>query len=719
MNPEPYRGYAFVQRAQELAKAVSHHPSDRSHLHPDLEGPEWDLDVLRQAFNRYAALYRSGIIGIVAGEEDRVLDANDAFLEMVGYSRADYDSENVRWVEMTPAEYREQDIQTLEDMFRLGYAGPVEKEFFRKDGTRVPVLVGGSMLEATPFQWISFVLDLTKRKRAEQAHRDSEERYRRLFEDMSHGVVYQDLKGRLTRANPAAQRMLGLALDELQGRTSVDPRWRALREDGSAFPGPDHPGMVALRTGVDVRNVVMGIFHAEEKKHRWLLMSAFPERDDAGVLRGVVNIFEEITHRKRLEDERNELLRRERAARTDAQRAAHSLRRIQTITDVTLSFLPFDDFLRELLERMRDVLYVDAATLFLVSSSGEQLVPRASVGLEEEIGSGPLSPLSDSFVETIASSGRPLMVNDATMAKLGSEAARQAGASVAGVPLKVNGATIGVIRVASCMGKSFSQEDVTLLELVASRVASAVQRAEINDERQRMGRALQESLLPNELSKIPGMDVAVRYVAAASGNQVGGDFYDIFELPRESWAVAIGDVEGKGPPAAATMGIARHSLRAIGLTQSRPSRILTTLNDLLLRNDQAPGFITACLLRIQPFDSGARVTLSSAGHPLPLHIFATGRVAPVGKPGALLGMFPVRLSDTVIDLVVGDTLVLYTDGVVEGRGVAGVDVDELMLLLQDSHSLEAEEIAEDIRRLTESRTHDDQAWVVLRVKGVK
>ena len=105
----------------------------------------------------------------------------------------------------------------------------------------------------------------------------SEERYRALFETMAQGVVYQAPDGRITSANPAAERILGLSLEQMQGRSSVDPRWRAVREDGSDFSGGQHPAMEALRTGKPVNGVTMGVFHPAARRVRWILIDAVPQ----------------------------------------------------------------------------------------------------------------------------------------------------------------------------------------------------------------------------------------------------------------------------------------------------------------------------------------------------------------------------------------------------------------------------------------------------------
>jgi PAS domain S-box-containing protein len=136
----------------------------------------------------------------------------------------------------------------------------------------------------------------------ENALRESEEKHRTLFETMTQGVVYQAVNGEIISANPAAERILGLTLDQMQGRTSMDPRWRAIQEDGTAFPGDMHPSMVALRIGEPVRNVVMGVFNPQTEGHVWINVNATPQfRPGDDTPYQVYTTFEDITRRWRAE----------------------------------------------------------------------------------------------------------------------------------------------------------------------------------------------------------------------------------------------------------------------------------------------------------------------------------------------------------------------------------------------------------------------------------
>ena len=146
-------------------------------------------------------------------------------------------------------------------------------------------------------------MELKVRKRAEEELRDSEEKYRTLFETMAQGVVYQDGEGKIISANPSAEKILGLSIAQMQGRTSIDPRWKSIHEDGSDFPGETHPAMISLSTGRKVKDAVMGVFNPQTESYRWISINAVPQfKEGEDSPYQVYTTFDDITERKHAQE---------------------------------------------------------------------------------------------------------------------------------------------------------------------------------------------------------------------------------------------------------------------------------------------------------------------------------------------------------------------------------------------------------------------------------
>jgi sigma-B regulation protein RsbU (phosphoserine phosphatase) len=196
----------------------------------------------------------------------------------------------------------------------------------------------------------------------------------------------------------------------------------------------------------------------------------------------------------------------------------------------------------------------------------------------------------------------------------------------------------------------------------------AKQRAEESEERAlTLARTLQQTFIPPTPPAIPGLDVAAIYRPAGTGGEVGGDFYDVFQIADDNWVLTIGDVCGKGADAAVVTALARYTLRASMVQTRDAGRALLAVNDMLLRSG-SDRFCTMLVVRLRRRSAQWTVQVSAAGHPLPLLLSDANPPIPLGEPGSLLGVLDVpefREAERV--LAGGEALVLYTDGVTEGR----------------------------------------------------
>ena len=178
---------------------------------------------------------------------------------------------------------------------------------------------------------------------------------------------------------------------------------------------------------------------------------------------------------------------------------------------------------------------------------------------------------------------------------------------------------------------------------------------------------LQQTLIPPTPPLIPGLDIGAVYRPAGTGEEVGGDFYDVFEIGTDDWVVTLGDVCGKGVDAAVVTTLVRHTLRAVSVRFSQPDTVLGLLNDVLLHHP-SERFCTVALLRLRRTAAGWWLAMSLGGHPPALYAPPEGRWEPVGAPGSLVGVLrePEFFQASLL-LEPGSRLVLYTDGVTEAR----------------------------------------------------
>ncbi len=294
--------------------------------------------------------------------------------------------------------------------------------------------------------------------------------------------------------------------------------------------------------------------------------------------------------------------------------------------------------------------------------------------------------------------------------------------SAISVPMIKRGRTIGVLQFVNTeRARTYTSDDLELARAIAARVASTLANRRLAEAQRSIATTLQAALLPEVLPDIDGLGVAVRYWAAGEGIDVGGDFYDVFEV-EDRWAVVIGDVCGTGPAAAALAGLARHTIRSTVWNGADHETVLRLLNTAIRRSD-SDRFCTALFCDIARSGDGFVFTVAAGGHPLPIVARADASHETVGAPGTLLGLFDATHSTTVsIQLHRGDTVMLYTDGITDVRPPYGLAPEEIeaMLARAAASATSADDVVSAVGRELEallafSERNDDIALLVLRV----
>jgi phosphoserine phosphatase RsbU/P len=327
-----------------------------------------------------------------------------------------------------------------------------------------------------------------------------------------------------------------------------------------------------------------------------------------------------------------------------------------------------------LLERARQLLLADEATLLLLDNTDTALVPVASSGLETPVQARFRVPIGAGFAGRIAATGQPLAlseVNDETV--LNPVLQRSGMRTLLGVPVPGRPRPLGVLHVGSLTPRLFTDADIRPLEQVAAQLAIEVRRRRATEEHI-AALALQRSLLPTTAPRIEGLDIAARYIPAEG--DLGGDWYDVFRLPDDRIGIVMGDVAGHGLAAAVVMGRLRSALRAYALEHSDPAEVLRLL-DIKISYFEAGAVATVLYAVAEP--PFTQFAFSSAGH-LPPFFVRPGSPPqaadvvpdpPLGVPG------PWVRHTTTVQLPVEATLCLFTDGLIERRPTAdAADADQ-------------------------------------------
>ena len=647
------------------------------------------------------------------------------------------------------------------------------------------------------------------RRRLEQLTAElasAEDRYRTLFETMPHGVVYHARDGSILEANPAAARMLGAAAEALVGLRPQDPTWQAVREDGSAFPGEEHPVMLALRTGTVAADVVMGTRHGRTGERRWLSVTAVPDaRDDHGRPQRAYAMFTDVTEPRRTTAalrEREQFLGRLRDTNVLGVIVADEEHGVLDANDAYLQmvgcdradlqagrvdwraltppeWLPLDEAGLEQLRRtgacrpfekeylladgrrvpvllggaaisrqpLRWVAFVtdlserqraeeERAVLIAHAEAARTETDRAQERLGFLLRAGALAAATHDPHQLLAQVTRlvvPALADFAAVFLPGADGSLRATAlehhdpahgrvlatltdyhvtadsnttiqaayrtgltqlhrdvgamirhpndidpgivdlstmlridSLIAVPLVAGARRLGVLLLGRCAGRTaFDGHDVGVAEELGRRVTAGLANTEAFAREHTVAEILQRSVLPDDLPALPGMDLAIRYLPATEGVDVGGDWYDAFALGGRRVGLVLGDVVGHNLASASAMSQIRNALRAYAVDDPDPSAVLRRTNTAVAH--LLPDTMATVFYAVLDLATG-EMAYANAGHPPPLLTSASGARYLAAPSGLMLGVADgVEYSTGTARLACGDTVLLYSDGLVEDR----------------------------------------------------
>jgi sigma-B regulation protein RsbU (phosphoserine phosphatase) len=392
--------------------------------------------------------------------------------------------------------------------------------------------------------------------------------------------------------------------------------------------------------------------------------------------------------------------------------SSERLRRLEALTDPALVHLDTAELLDELVDRVEGLLEVDTVAVLLLDATGTALIARAARGLEEEVHQGVRLPLGRGFAGRIASTRAPVLLDHVGPDTVLNPILWQKGVrSLLGVPLIADGRLLGVMHVGTMHPRQFDDHDTTMLQLAASRIASALWSQQTAAERS-AARMLQQSLVPTRLPAVEGLEFASRFVPAEEVG-VGGDWFDAFRLPDGGTGVVMGDVAGAGLRAAIVMGRLRSSLRAYAIESASPGEALERV-DRKFAHFEPDELATILYVVVSPELS--QLTVASRGH-LPPLIATPGRDTAVVdcSPRPPIGAHvPAPAMNVTCELPVGSTVACYTDGLIERHGEP-IDVG-LERLRRALHAGPPDEVCASVMaQLVGSRpVEDDTALLVFR-----
>jgi len=633
----------------------------------------------------------AGQVGVVLSTPDGITDANAAFLRMTGFTRQELSEGQAHWRAITAPEWTSLDDDAVAELSTSGSYGPHRKEYRRRDGTRLTVEVTSVLLGDDPMTWVTFVRDMTRLPEGAPPLPDSAERLAALAADLARAVTVDDVARMVT---DHVRRSMGATAATITEVLPGGQVMRSLLPDGVPQPIAAQYAEFPVTLDAPATRAWRGrtlIFHPD----RASLEAEYPHLAQTVAVSGVsaslaaplitgdqvIGVLAAYWATPRAMDpaERSFITTvagyaaqaLARARLFEAEQAARS--RLQALQAVTAGLATAVTS-----EQIAEVL-VDAG-LALVAAygvvamlDGDHLSTRTTRNFPADISRThariPLDEAARTPIGWTVQSGQPLMLSSgqeiaARFPHAAFTHAAAGSASVMCVPVRAAGRVIGALAFGFPVEGRPGEEIVTVAGTLAELAGQALERARLYEAEHAAAQQLQQALLPRLPAELPGVRIGTCYRPAEQGREVGGDWYDVFELPGGKIGCAAGDVVGHDLAAAAAMGRLQLLLRYTAVSGAGPAAVLAAL-DQACPALTGTDFATVAYAEYDP--AAGTVAYACAGHPPPL-LLAAG--APVqyleeGRSGVL--GFGGERSEAVVKALPGDRLVLYTDGLIERR----------------------------------------------------
>jgi PAS domain S-box-containing protein len=603
-------------------------------------------DALRRSESRFQRLNDANVIGVIASRlsDGSIFEANDEFLRTIGYTREEFQAGRIRWPELTPPEWLPQSGAAAAEMRDFGRFTAFEKEYYRKDGSRVPVLIGGALLEGATDESVCYVLDLSRQREAMQQLQQSEQRYRALAEALPQIVMIADRARRLVYVNRHYEAYTGIPPNELAAR------WRE----------PIHPDDLEVidraRATGGPYEVEYRLRRASDGTFRWHFARCLEVPGIAGDAMWLATALD-IDDRKRAEETR-------RFIETASSRLAQSLD-LQTTFETMLDLVvpEFGDWASITLRDDNGAIKTIAARHR--DPAKAELIDRIT-GIDYFSDShswGTAEVYRTAQPQLIANVSRDDMVAAVRAPFVPIFDALGFGSLVT-LPIFSGTDVIGSFGIISeGPRRTYTAADLPALTELTRRAGFAIANARLYQREHRVASVLQEAALPRKLPAVAGFRFDGYYRAGRQEALIGGDWYDALVVADGSVVVSVGDVAGSGLQAAVLMGNVRQLVRGAAHVYANPMMMLDVA-DRTLRSEHEENMVTAFVGVIDP----VRRTLlyASAGHLPALLRTPDGRITDLMAPGAPLGFRTMAPSESkTVLLPPNSCLLLYTDGLVE------------------------------------------------------